>query len=775
LLGWLTRRRSVNAPQRLVARGAELERGGRLAEACDAYRAAIEADPRYVPGFLNLGVALEALGLESDAERAYRAALAIEPANPFAAFNLGKLAFGRAQLAEAQSRLDAALRAKPDFAEAQVVLAAVHEARGDAPSALECLEAALRARPGYGGALHNLGLLLARLGRWAQAEAALREAVAADPNDAEALLWRGTSLYQLGRPDEAISCLTDALRARPDSADAHAWLGNALFDANRRDEARRHFERAVALEPRQAEAHAGLGNVLAAEKLPAQAAECYARALELDPRLLHARINLGNSLAALGRTAEACRCLEAAVELAPESAEARWCLAMSVLPPVRTTAGELPASRAAFARQIDALDRWFDEPRAARGYRVVGLRQPFWLTYQDERNADLLRDYGRLCARLMSAWPDRPPPPPRVPRGRRVLRVGVVSQFFRRHSVWDAVVKGWFACLDRREFELHAFSLGADEDAETRSARETAARFESGPRPLGHWVECIQAARPDVLLYPEIGMDQMCVRLAALRLAPVQATTWGHPETSGLPTVDYYLSAQCLEPEGAQANYTETLVMLPNLGCHLEPEADLPPADVASLGLETNVPLLVCPGTPYKYAPEHDDVFPRIARELGDCRFVFFSYWTPALADIVQRRLAAAFARHGLDSARFVRVLPWLPRRKFLGLLRGAHAYLDTIGFSGINTALHAIQCGLVPVTREGRFLRGRLAAGLLRRLGAPELIAASDDEYVDRAVQLCRDGVRRDAARRRLSESQHLLFGDEAPIRALEAFLRRA
>src|SRR6185503_10431924 len=123
------------------------------------------------------------------------------------------------------------------------------------------------------------------------------------------------------------------------------------------------------------------------------------------------------------------------------------------------------------------------------------------------------------------------------------------------HSVWNALVKGWFQQLDRDRFELIAFSLGLEEDAETRYARSRAARFEQGKTDLRQWAETILDARPDVLIYPEIGMDPMTVRLASLRLAPVQAAAWGHPETSGLPTMDYYLSAEDLEPPDAQANY----------------------------------------------------------------------------------------------------------------------------------------------------------------------------------------------------------------------------
>ena len=109
-------------------------------------------------------------------------------------------------------------------------------------------------------------------------------------------------------------------------------------------------------------------------------------------------------------------------------------------------------------------------------------------------------------------------------------------------------------------------------------------------------------------------MDRLTVQLAAQRLAPVQAASWGHPETTGLPTMDYYLSAAALEPPGAAAHYVERLVPLPNCGVCYEPisVADSLP-DLAALGLPAGTPLMLSPGMPFKYAPEHDALWVAIA------------------------------------------------------------------------------------------------------------------------------------------------------------------
>lgn len=772
MLAWFRSTLGTGAADRLIAKGNQLERRGNLEAACTHYRSAIEAAPGHAAAHVNLGAALEALEREADALRAYEAALSIDSTDAHANFNLGRLHYIRGRVQPARELLVKALQRKPDFPEAQVVLSSVYEALGDFDAALGALQVALRLRPGYGGALRNIGLLLGRLGRWAEAEAALRQAAEAAAGDAEAQYWRGNALLHLDRQEEAAACFTEALRIRPDFAEALCRLGNFLGDQGRHAEAIAHLTRAIELQPGLADAHLGLGNMRVAGRRLEDAALCYRRALELDPGSLQGHINLGNVLVDLGQPGAALRSFDAALALDPECGEARWSRAMCPIPALRETTEDLRRSRAAFAAELAQLGRWFDAGRAERGFRVVGVQQPFWLAYQEENNAELLREYGRLSTRLMEPWQRRQRLAPAARRAPGRIRVGVVSQYFRRHSVWNAIIKGWFQQLDPERFELSAFCLSAEQDAETLYARSRAARFEHGAKTLQQWAECILAARPDVLIYPEIGMDPMSVKLASLRLAPLQAASWGHPETTGLPTIDCYLSAQDMEPDGAQANYTEKLVALPHLGCCVQPEPEQPLGGLEIPGIDPSSPLLVCPGTPFKYAPEHDRVLAQIARQLGRCRFAFFTYWTQPLSEKLRLRLARAFDAEGLELDRYVSFLPWLTRPAFLGLMQRADVFLDTIGFSGFNTALQAVQCSLPLVTREGRFLRGRLASGILKRIGAPDLVAADEAQYVALAVRLVRDRAYREDIRRRIADGRPLLYGDTAPIRALESFL---
>lgn len=782
MLGWLNRflagsaaGTSLAKADRLIALGRRCEEAGRLGDACEHYRRAVAAAPASAAAHLNLGIALNALGDANAAARAFEAALAIDGDEPYANYNLGRLYCARGEGARAEPYLRAALANNPEFPEAQVVLASALETRGDLAGAAAALETALALRPDYAGALRNYGVLLGRLNRWDEAADALRRAIDADPTDADAHYWLGNAWVRLGKPESALEAYRQATELRADFAQAWCNLGNTLADRGSREEAARCLSRAIALRPDYADAHIGLGNVFAAADQLAEAADCFRKALAVDPRIAQAQLNLGIVLADQGFQDEALECLRTAIALSPESPEPRWALAMGHIPGLRDAHRELREVRRQIAAVFDELGRWFDAHPSPIAYRAVGVAQPFWLAYQEESNRELLQSYGQLCVRLMEDWQARRGPRPARRRTPGPIRIGVVSRFFRTHSVWQAITKGWFQRLDAARFSLSAFCLDAYEDGETHYARARAARFEQGHIGLERWSEVIADAQPDVLVYPEIGMDAMTLKLASLRLAPVQAASWGHPETTGLPTIDYYLSADRLEPEEAQAHYSERLVKFPNLGCWLQRGGvDAVAPDLAGWGIGPDVPLLIAPGTPFKYAPENDWVFPEIARRLKRCRILFFMHRTRALSDRLQGRLRAAFERHGLEFQRYAAFVPWQEKGAFHGLLRRADVYLDTIGFSGFNTALSAIQCGLPVVTLEGRFLRGRLASGILRHMGIDELVAASGEQYVELAVRAALDPAFRESVRHRLAAQHHLLFEDLAPIRALEDFVAR-
>jgi predicted O-linked N-acetylglucosamine transferase (SPINDLY family) len=153
---------------------------------------------------------------------------------------------------------------------------------------------------------------------------------------------------------------------------------------------------------------------------------------------------------------------------------------------------------------------------------------------------------------------------------------------------------------------------------------------------------------------------------------------------------------------------------------------------------------------------------------------VFFEPPAAHLAGRLRERLAVAFLARSVDPARSLVWVPWQSPADFFSLMRRADACLDTPGFSGFNTVMQAVECDLPVVGFEGRFMRGRLASGVLRAMGVEELIARDETEYIALAVRLARDSQFRTVVRARLRAAKQALFRDRVPVEALADFIHQ-
>jgi predicted O-linked N-acetylglucosamine transferase (SPINDLY family) len=354
------------------------------------------------------------------------------------------------------------------------------------------------------------------------------------------------------------------------------------------------------------------------------------------------------------------------------------------------------------------------------------------------------------------------------------VRVGIVSGFFWSHSVWKMPIQGWLSQIDRRRFRVFAYHTAGRQDAATKAAAGLADRFVQGPLTIEHWRQAILADAPHVLIYPEVGMDAMSCALAAQRLAPVQCSSWGHPQTSGYPTLDYFLSSDLMEPPDGDDHYSERLVRLPNLSVYCDPAAAAPVAlDRAALGLRPEATVFWCGQSLYKYLPQYDPILPRIARDVGVCQFVFLqnpqSRYVNAL---FSERLEQAFAAYGLNAADHCVMLPQLATPYFVAAIGQCDIFLDSIGWSGCNSTLESLTHDLPIVTMRGTLMRGRHTAAILAMMGVTETITETIDDYVSTAVRLARDRPWRLAVKSRIAENKHRVFRDRACITALEDFL---
>ena len=593
-------------------------------------------------------------------------------------------------------------------------------------------------------------------------------------------LARAKRAFSLGRLDEAEASLTSALRTNGNDAVAHNLLGMVLRERGRAADAEAHFRQAIGLKPESADAYINLGAVLNEQRRAAEAEDAFRRALALEPKHAVAWCNLGLIVSDQGLQEQAEDCFLAALSAEPDYFYARLTLVMNKLLEVYGSADEIARARAAYELALRELPRWLPkaEDKIAAAADTVGWVTPFFLAYQGENDRELQRTYGKFICDLMAKRHPELASPPRMPvlEPGQPVRVGVVTAFFNNHSVWKTPVRGWIENIDCSRFEIHGYYTGHQEDRATVAARRACKQFVEGLL-FDALAKKIRSDSLHVLIFPEIGMDPLTTKLATLRLAPVQCNSWGHPITSGMPTMDYYLSSDLMEPADGQEHYTEELVRLPNLSVHYTPVVHpVRPLGREEAGLRASAVVFFCAQSLFKYLPQYDVLFPRIAARLDDCQFVFFASQRAAqMTEKFQRRIARAFEQAGLDPSRHLVMLPRMDGASFQAVARVSDIFLDSIGWSGCNTTLEALVAGLPAVTMAGGSLRARHTYAFLKMMGLDELLASDFDSYVELAVRLARDATWRHALRERMLERLPRLAGDMACVRALETFLERA
>lgn len=418
---------------------------------------------------------------------------------------------------------------------------------------------------------------------------------------------------------------------------------------------------------------------------------------------------------------------------------------------------------------LDALE--------ARRYalQAVGQHINFYLGYQGRNDRELQEEYSGFVHRTLAAnYPERVRPmamPPLAPGGK--IRVGYISAHFRLHSV-AKLFAGWIEQRNRDDFEVFVYHNGGTTDAVTDKVRQLSDHFHHIP---GEFEPLCQRVIEDdlhIIVYLDVRHRRMAM-MSALRLAPVQCLAWAYPITSGAPMIDYYLSNESMEPEDGEDHYSERMIRLPGIGVYY-PKPVIPRLILtrtrADWGLGEDRIVFLCCQSIFKYLPQHDDLFARIAKRLPAAQFVFLSHHS-LIGEVFRRRLERAFAAEGLNASDHCVILPQVSTLGFSNLNLVSDVFLDSLEWSGGITAMEAIACGLPVVTFPGKFMRGRHSFGILTQLGVTDTIARDKADYVDIAVRLGQDREWRAQVLERMAAGHERLFSDTRAVRALEEFYR--
>jgi predicted O-linked N-acetylglucosamine transferase (SPINDLY family) len=707
------------------------------------------------------GLAMHRAGKAGLAESHYLRVVKLDPAHADAWHLLGVIAFQAGQLPKAVKQFRQAVAVRPGFAQAWNNLALALKDKGDLAGARAAFDRALAVRPEYVEAAYNLGILQQQAGDAAAAERSWRQALQWEPGHAPTLTNLGNLLRAGQRFDEAAPLLQ---RVEDDAPNAGSALNLGLLALDRGE-----FAAARALAATALARLPGWPDALELDGVAARLAEDVDGALvalestvAADPTRGGAWFELGLARSAAGDGPGARTALARARALDAGSVRLAWHAALA-LPALPADEAEVDAALAAFGEGIDRLRERVAKCPAREleeHFHAAAGVSPFHLAYLARDPTALLARFGDLLVALVHRarpqWVD--PPARRAGSGQRT-RVGFVSSYWTRHTV-SRYFAGFATGLDRDRFEVTVWHTGATHDADAAATAAAVAAFEHLPAAVSGIAERIRAADLDVIVFPDVGMDPRQHVLAAARLARRQVVLYGHPLTTGLPTVDAFASAEALEPAAAQAHYREHLVALPGLGATPRRWAGVP--DSAPFRARVgDRPALLCPQNLSKITPAFDRVLARILAG-SDARLFLFDREGP-LSRRYLARLSLATRAEGVELAGRVELLGACPYSEFLGALQSADLVLDTPWFSGGGTSLDAFALGVPVLTTRGAFARGRQTAGMAALMGIDGLVADDDEAYVAAALALLGDRARHRELGESILRSAAALFDDGA------------
>ncbi|MEG4454180.1 O-linked N-acetylglucosamine transferase family protein [Microcoleus sp. N9_A1] len=549
-------------------------------------------------------------------------------------------------------------------------------------------------------------------------------------------------------------------------------FGNALYRQGRYEAAIKHYQRFLVSQIGDIELYGNLSECLRNLNRIEEAIAILESGIRNYPTAGQLHFQLIKVCQQNGRTQKAILSAEKAMQILPNEYVFQLFKHLT-LPIIYNTLDEIQFYKKRFVQELKNLIQQTSlrtPQNKINAFRGFSSFTNFYLAYQAHNVVESQSKYANLVHQVMAAnypqWVQARSMPPLLKNCK--IRVGYISSYLHSYSgtLW---LTGWLRYADTKHFEIYCYYTGNDPDPITEQFRQYSTEFRHIPYNLEAVCQQIIDDKLHILVFPEIGMDAATIQIAALRLAPVQCSAWGHPVTSGLPTIDYFISSELMEPEDGQLHYSETLIKLPNIGvAYPKPIVGQLTQTRSDFDLREDAIIYLCCQAPFKYLPQYDFILAEIASRVPQAQFIF------PRGELLRERLKRAFAAINLDSEDYClfRTIP--TRQDYIAINFISDVFLDTFTWSGGNTSLEAIACNLPIVTCPGEFMRGLHTYSFLKMLGVTDTIAKNEAEYIEIAVKLGRDSKWRQDIAQRMSQRQGNLFDDRVCVTGLESFYQK-
>jgi predicted O-linked N-acetylglucosamine transferase (SPINDLY family) len=629
------------------------------------------------------------------------------------------------------------------------------------------------------------GLAHHRAGRLIEARRIYRRVLAFDRSQADALHLLGALELAAGQVELAVALLGESVAVSPLNSTVHSNLARALQKTGATDRAAQSFRRSLAVSPEDAAIWSELGRLgslpaaldralaldpAASDSLNSRAIEAYQsgeskratrlfrRALAIDPAGSGTWQNFGLAIRSDDHLVQATVAFRRAISIDP-----RYVNALEALGWTSHLAGNAPAAVDAYRRALAA------DPERIEIHANLILSLNCIAEIGPE---EILAEQRRWSDRFARPFVRPPVETDRSPERR--LRVGYVGvEGFQAHTAAVTLLP-LITAHDRSQVEIVCYSDvdPARADGVTHRLKELAGLWrDTRGTDDEAFAAQVRADRIDVLA-DVYGYPPGCRLLVLARSpAPVQVNLL--PMGSfGLDAVPWMVGDERLTPAGSESWFLERVVHLPLAFCYwpVRQPAAIGPGPALRGGPVTFGSF----NQPAKVSDRCLRLWGRILAALPGSRLLLkgMAYVDPD----ARRCLVERAAKAGVDTDR-LQAIAWIGDGGQHHALYGEiDVALDPLPYGGVITTCEALSLGVPVVTRAGDRLLGRYGATLLPAVELEDLVAESDDAYVDKAVALAQDRARLATLRATLGERflRSRICNAESYARSIEAAYRQ-
>ena len=347
------------------------------------------------------------------------------------------------------------------------------------------------------------------------------------------------------------------------------------------------------------------------------------------------------------------------------------------------------------------------------------------------------------------------------------IRIGFVSDYLTDHTI-GKLFKGIILNLDKNKFDIKIFHTSKTRKGKIYQDFIDAERNNQVynfnlPIKFEDKQKIIADENLDILFYPEIGLSLELYYLSFIRLATYQVTSWGHPETTCIDTLDYFLTSKLIESQNSNKKFSEKLLYADFLPMYYYTPVVERGLDIDMLS-KNNV--YSCPQTLFKIHPEFDLVLGKILEEDKKAKI----YFIKDSDNVYYKKLLNRFKKNtkiDLDRIEFINGLSW---GDYINHCGQASVLLDPFYFSAGNSFYESMFYGTPTVTKPTEYTKSRLVLGAYNQMKIEDApIVNNVSEYVGKAVEIANNQKLYDLKKYYKEQAKKNLFENQFIISNLE------